>query len=68
MDRIQKRAVKNIYRFHYKGTQYEDVPILYGLDDLEARRIRHHLSVMYRQSRNYSNIHTFRPSVDLRSQ
>ena len=67
LDRIQKRAVRIIDRCHHKESTYEDLLLLYGLDELVARRKKHHLSLMYRQSKDMSNLETYRPDVVLRN-
>ena len=67
LDRIQKRAVKIIDRGQHKDLGHDDLVTLYGLGDLGERRRKHHLSVMYRHSRNHNNLVTIRPDVELRS-
>ena len=67
LERIQKRAVKIIDGYKHKGAKYEDVLMLYGLDNLGARRNHHHLAVMYRHSNLPGNIETYRPGINLRS-
>ena len=64
---IQKRAVKIIDQARHKEFSYEELLILYGIEDLVMRRKKHHLSVMYRQSQDDSNPDTYRPETDLRS-
>ena len=67
LDRIQKRAVKIIDGYKHIGAQCEYVLMLYGFDDLGARRNHHHLAVMYRHSKLPGNIETYRPGISLRS-
>ena len=67
LESIQKRAVKIIDWSRHKGTKYEDLLILYSLDDLEVRRKRHHLTVMFRRSQDPSNLDLGRPGIELRS-
>ena len=67
LEKIQKRAVKLIDQATHKGTTYSDLLIVYGLDALERRRKKHHLSVMYRHSLDISNLVSERPGIDLRS-
>ena len=63
----QKRAVKIIDQARHKEFSYEELLILYGIEDFVMRRKKHHLSVMYRQSRDDSNLDAYRPETDLRS-
>ena len=51
----------------HKGTKYEDLLILYRLDDLEVRRKSHHYTVMFRQSQDPSNLDLGRLGIELRS-
>ena len=67
LDRIQKRSVKIIDRGQHKNVGYDDLLILYGLEDLGARRKKHHLSVMYRHSKNPYNLDSVRPEIKLRN-
>ena len=46
---------------------YKDLLNLYGIEDLVMRRRKHHLSVMYRQSRINSKLDEYRPEMGLRS-
>ena len=52
LERIQQRAVQIIDRYQHKNVGYDDLKLLYGLDDLGMRRKKHHLTVMYRHSKN----------------
>ena len=67
LERIQKRAVKVIDHAEHRGTKYSDLLVLHGLDALERRRRKHHLSVMFRHSLNASNLVRDRPEIELRS-
>ena len=67
LTRIQKRAVKIIDQARHKDFSYKDLLNLYGIEDLVMRRRKHHLSVMYRQSRINSNLDEYRPEMGLRS-
>ena len=51
LDHIQKRSVRIIDGCKHKGVRYEDLQTIYGLENLEARRQRHHLALMYRHSK-----------------
>ena len=64
---IQKRAVKIIDQARHKEFSYKELLTLYGIENLVMRRKKHHLSVMYRQSRDDSNLNAYRPETDLRS-
>ena len=50
LDRIQKTAVKILDKYQHKG-RYEAMLLLYGLEDLGARRERHHLAIIYKHSK-----------------
>ena len=63
---IQKRAVKTIDRNQHKNVRYDDLMLVYGLNDLVVRRKRHNLSVMYRHSGIELNLDMFRPEFELR--
>ena len=65
--RIQKRALKIIDQARHKDSTYEELLALYGVEDLVMRRRKHHLSVMFRQARDQSNLDVYRPETDLRS-
>ena len=64
---IQKRAVKIIDQARHKDSTYKELLALYNIEDLENRRKKHHLSVMYRQARNINNLDLRRPDTNLRS-
>ena len=65
--RIQKRAVKIIDQARHKDLSYNELFNLYNIEDLGMRRKKHHLSVMFRQSRDKDNLESYRPDIDLRS-
>ena len=67
LDRIQKRALRIIDQARHKDSTYEDLLVLYHIEDLGLRRRRHHLSVMYRQAHDQTNLDTHRPETGLRS-
>ena len=50
LNRIHKRALNIIDQPRRKDSAYEDLLVLYHIEDLGLRRRRHHLSVMYRQA------------------
>ena len=64
---IQKRAVKIIDQARHKDSTYKELLVLYSIEDLENRRKKHHLSVMYRQARHINNLDLQRPDTNLRS-
>ena len=66
-DKIQKRTVRIIHRNQHKDMKYDDLLKLYGIDDLALRRGTHHLSVIYRNTRNVNNLEIGRPDISLRS-
>ena len=67
LTRIQKRAVKIIDQSRHRGSTYNELLVLYDIEDLGIRRKKHHLSVMYRQARDKRNLDTHRPETDLPS-
>ena len=67
LSRIQKRAVKIIDQARHKDLDYKELLALYDMEDLVMRRKKHHLSVMYRQARDHSNLDAHRPEIGLRS-
>ena len=64
---IQRRAVQVIDRYHYKGLLYEDLLLLYGLDELVTRRKNHQLAPNYGQSKYISFFDKNGPEVTLRT-
>ena len=64
---IQKRAVKIVDQARHKNSTYEDLLEIYNIEELAARKRKHHLSVMYRQARDKDNLVSYRPDTDLRS-
>ena len=67
LDRIQKRAVKIIDQSVHKDNTYKELLVIYGLEELEIRRKRHHLAVMYRHSHIFDNLDNRRSGIELRS-
>ena len=67
LDRIQKRALKIIDQSIHKDNTRDELLVMYGLEELEVRRQRHHLAIMYRQSHTHTNLEVRRSDVELRS-
>ena len=67
LDRIQKRSVRIIDGCKHKGMRNEELQAVYGLEDLKARRGKHHLALMYRHSKTPTNLLIARPEVFLRN-
>ena len=67
LDRIQRRSVRIIDGCKHKGVRNEELQMVYGLEDLEVRRKKHHLALMYRHSKTPGNLHVARPEVFLRN-
>ena len=59
--------MKVIDRAEHRGTKYSELLVLYGLDALERRSRKHHLSVMFRHSLDASNLVRVQPEIELRS-
>ena len=67
LDRIQKRALKIIDQSIHKDNTRDELLVMYGLEELEVRRQRHHLAIMYRHSHTHTNLEVRRSDVELRS-
>ena len=67
MNRIQRRSVRVIDGCEHRGMRNEELQTVYGIEDLEVRRIKHHLALMYRHPKTPAYLHLVRPEVLLRN-
>ena len=51
----------------HRGSDYNDLMELYGIEPLWKRRKHHHLLVMYRHAQDTANLNCSRPGIILRS-
>ena len=67
LERIQKRAIRCADLGKHRGSDYNDLMELYGIEPLWKRRKHHHLLVMYRHAQDTANLNCSRPGIILRS-